>query len=132
METLRVTVIEALDSVTWYNGLAETVFGWRSFMPDGHSISCPNNYGLKEPCDWAQQQLQVIWMIAVEMFGSCGTSPRYGWIEDVDGFRQFCLDITALWRGSEEYTGPKEFFVGDEYIWENFIEHKGETHENQT
>ena len=63
-------------------------------------------------------------MIAVEMFGSCGTSPRYGWIEDIDGFRQFCLDITETWRGSEEYTGPKEFFAGDEYVWDCIIKPK--------
>ena len=119
--------IEALDSVTWYNGLAETVFEWRLLEPDRHVIKCPTRYGLKEPCEWAEQQLQVIWMIAVEMFGSCGTSPRYGWIEDIDKFRQFCLDITALWRGSEEYTVPKELFCGDDYIWEYIIKNKEAT-----
>ena len=64
----RCSEIEALDSVTWYNGLAETVFEWRLLEPDRYTIGCPTRYGLKEPCEWAELQLQVIWMIAVEMF----------------------------------------------------------------
>lgn len=118
MSEPRSDVIEALDSVTWYNGLAAIVFSWRDLKPDPSSIACPHNYGMDEVCDWAFNQLQVIWMIAVEMFGSCGTSPRYGWIEDVEGFRRFCLGITETWRSSEEYTGPKEFFAGDENLWD--------------
>lgn len=118
MSEPRVSMTEALDSVTWYNNLAPIVFSWRDLKPEPNSIPRPLNYGLGVVCEWAHDQLQVIWMIAVEMFGSCGTSPRYGWIEDVEGFRQFCLDITTTWRSSEDYTGPKEFFAGDEELWD--------------
>jgi hypothetical protein len=41
-------------------------------------------------------------MIAVELFGDCGTSPRYGWIVDVDGFKKWVLDITKTYRDYEE------------------------------
>ena len=105
----------ALDSVTWYNGLASVVFSWLELQSNGYSIGCPHNYGAPE--GWPKEdiaQLQVIWMIAVELFGSCGTSPRFGWIEDIDGFRKWILDITEIWRSSEEYDGPEEY----RYSWE--------------
>ena len=34
----------------------------------------------------------VIWQMLVEMFGSCGTSPRTGWIEE----RQECADFLQM------------------------------------
>ena len=96
--------IEALDSVTWYNGLAETVLTWLNLepvVPDSH-ITPMLNYGLSDDEDTdAYYQLQVLWMIAVELFGDCGTSPRYGWIEDIDGFNKWVLDITQTYRESK-------------------------------
>ena len=104
-------VRRALDSITWYNGLAPVIFSWiRLEKENGYSIRCPNNYGASD--DWSKSaisQLQVFWMCAVEMFGECGTSPRFGWITDVAGFRKWILDITENWRGSEEYDGSEEY-----------------------
>ena len=101
----------ALDSITWYNGLAPVVFSWIWLKKkNGYCVSCPNRYGA--PDDWAESyisQLQVFWMYAVETFGECGTSPRFGWITDVTGFRKWILDITETWRGSEEYDGPEKY-----------------------
>lgn len=101
----------ALDSITWYNGLAPVVFSWIWLKKkNGYCVSCPNRYGA--PDDWAESyisQLQVFWMYAVETFGECGTSPRFGWITDVAGFRKWILDITETWRGSEEYDGPEKY-----------------------
>lgn len=91
------TLIDALDSVTWYNGLCEEIERWASLPKNKQYNSIP----VPEIC-WHQEQLQVIWMIAVNLFGNYGTSPRGGWIEDVDGFRQFCLDITKTWREEKE------------------------------
>jgi len=104
-------VMCALDSITWYNGLAPVVFSWLWLEKgNGYSISCPNNYGAPKDCSESDiSQLQVFWMCAVEMFGDCGTSPRYGWITDVTGFRKWILSITEIWRGSEEYDGPEEY-----------------------
>ena len=105
-------LLDALDSVTWYNGLAPIVFSWRDTIvlnpKTDSSYNAPKNYGSDE-IDWGYHQLQVLWMIAVWLFGDYGTSPRFGWIDDVDGFRKWCLDITRTWRGSEEYDGPEEY-----------------------
>ena len=98
--------LDALDSVTWYNDLAETVLKWRDLEPKDSIIAVPDDYGIN-PC-WNsaedRPQLQVLWMIAVSLFGNYGTSPRYGWIEDIDGFRRWVLDITTTWREREEHT----------------------------
>ncbi len=100
----------ALDSITWYNGLAPVVFSWIELKNNGYAISCPNNYGAPEDCSESDvAQLQLLWMCAVEMFGDCGTSPRFGWITDLAGFRKWILDITKIWRSSEEYKGPEEY-----------------------
>lgn len=94
--------IEALDSVTWYNGLAEEIvlwkepgyfdefndhlsWNWEKFM----SFSLEDRY-----------QLEVIWMICVDLFGDYGTSPRSGWIEQKEAFYKFVDDITQTYRGS--------------------------------
>lgn len=83
-------LIDALDSVTWYNGLAATIRGWAELEPDKKTgyILCPE-------CCWEEEQLQVFWMIAVCLYGDYGTSPRSGWIEDVEGFRDFCRKVTS-------------------------------------
>lgn len=111
----------ALDSVTWYNGLAEHVLRWkqealaiisenedRSFMVDA------TTYGAEEPSDREYYQLQVLWIIAVDKFGDYGTSPRVGWIENISLFVLWCDEITQTYTydiGSIEYinkTGGKE------------------------
>ena len=99
-------LIEALDSVTWYNGLAEHIVEWKE---DGYF----KNSGDSLFWDWdkfdrlsaeAQNQLQIIWMICVELFGECGTSPRTGWIlaENKESFFQFIDDITKTYRDDIE------------------------------
>lgn len=93
-------LIYALDSVASYNGLAETLLAWKNLPPDGPSIPCPLRWW--ETDDWYGAQLQVLWMICVEMFGDYGTSPRFGWINDVDGFRDFIDQITRTYRETEE------------------------------
>lgn len=98
------TLIDALDSVTWYNGLAATIRGWTELEPSKQTgcILCPE-------CCWKDEQLQVFWMIAVFMFGNYGTSPRSGWIEDVEGFREFCRIVTfTLGEELEQLEGGGE------------------------
>ena len=108
----------ALDSVTWYNGLAATVLKWKDLKSDNdYSIACPDNYCLDPPkmvngiytyppseYYMDKAQLQVLWMMAVEMFGDCGTSPRFGWIElkNIDAFHKWIDDITQVYRDSDE------------------------------
>ena len=41
-------------------------------------------------------EYNVIWIMLVEMFGSCGTSPRTGWIENRDGCANFLELIVEI------------------------------------
>ena len=97
--------IIALNRLTWYNGLAETVYSWQKLKPHGSDVDVllpPENYGCptKDPGDIAQ--LQVVWMIAVSLFGNWGTSPRYAWIENKEDFYKWCKKITSLWQEDKE------------------------------
>lgn len=99
---MKSKLIDALDSVTWYNGLAEIILEWKKegyLKEDEHLITRDwdneEKYGTE-----ADAQIQVIWMMCVEMFGDCGTSPRFGWIytENKKQFHKFIDDITQTWR----------------------------------
>lgn len=92
-------LLDALDSVTWYNGLAEDVYAWKSLPVVHGTILCPAGVF---PDDCRSSQLEVIWMICVELFGDYGISPRSGWIKDVKGFRDFIDRITTTEREDEE------------------------------
>lgn len=102
-------IIDALDSVTWYNCLAEYVFKWTFLEPESNNHILPPSDKYGGEVMENEYQLQVLWMIAVNLFGDYGTSPRYAWIENVDGFRNWCLAITRTWRSSDEYTGPERY-----------------------
>lgn len=93
----------ALDAITWYNELASIVLTWAALPTDKYGyIQPPDNYGLETYTPDDHFQLQIIWMLAVGLFGDFGTSPRYGWIVDTAGFRHWCRKIT------ETYTDPGE------------------------
>ncbi len=85
-------LLDALDAITSYNGLGEEILSWveLSKTPYGQIVT-------PKRC-WSDDQLQVIWMLAVLLFGNYGTSPRGGWIEDVEGFIEFCKRITRLYQ----------------------------------
>ena len=112
----RMTVenmVSALDNVTWYNGLAEYVAKWKTDCPKvGNTLISDETYCCGEMDCTIFDQLQVIWMICVELFGNCGTSPRRGWIEDIDGFNWFIDSITRLWREEEEERGRQQVQPG--------------------
>ena len=99
-------LLDALDSVTWYNGLAEIIVEWKK-------NDYFKNFDYAFSWDWnkfegydkeTQSQLEVIWIICVELFGECGTSPRSGWIlkENREKFNKFIDDITATYRESKQ------------------------------
>ena len=96
------SLIDALDSVTWYNGLAEFILKWKDekyLKHDDYIISWDwDKYDAIETK--AREQLQVLWMICVELFGDCGTSPRTGWIYEKNKgkFYKFIDDITKTYR----------------------------------
>ena len=90
-------IMDALDSVTFYNGLAEDIHKWKELPIEDGLIKCP----LGVPQTDEENQLQVIWMILVCIFGNYGTSPRFGWIEGdfKEQFDAFIDDITFTRRG---------------------------------
>lgn len=97
----------AIESVLWYNELWPIVQKWKYLPVDHGQIDPPFAYGCPAPEKNAQTyfQLQVIWMIAVELFGDCGVTLKSGWITDVDGFRRWITDLTyesALFASERE------------------------------
>lgn len=85
-------IIDALDSVVWYNGMGDDISEWKALPPGEYGyINRPDNSRDNE-------QMEVLWMICVCLFGDYGTSPRTGWIEDVEGFRKFVDAITKTHR----------------------------------
>ena len=91
---MNYTIEQALHSVFWYEGLLETdveneVYTknstiWKIIDGLRQAAVLDTFYTfemLPEDFDW-QHRHTVIWQILVEMFGSCGTSPRTGWIEE--------------------------------------------------
>lgn len=96
-------LVDGLDSVTWYNGLAEYVYRWTKPGYLAHKYEMESDLPER-----VRYQLEVIWMICATMFGDYGTSPRSGWIEDLEGFNKFCNDIIKTWLESEEGAQEKE------------------------
>lgn len=83
------TLIEVLKSVVWYNGLE--VDKWLEMKPNEYGSITFDEKMLGDGEEY--YQLQVIWMICVELFGEYGSSPRCGWIDNVDGFYEFIKSI---------------------------------------
>ena len=97
------SLIDSLDSVTWYNGLAEYILEWKKgkHLEILHGTSIHWSYDDQQKLDSASfNQLQVIWMICVNLFGEYGTSPRSGWIEieNIEAFHDFLDRITETYR----------------------------------
>ena len=113
----NLSLLHALHSWFWYNGLLDQVDDeWVDFEKDGSCFTRPKydencliirlinalrddddthlslhsleeNYGIDMSSP--NEELNVLWMLLVEMFGDCGTSPRSGWIEK----RSECADF---------------------------------------
>ena len=89
-------LLDALDRVAWYNGLAEQILEWKELPVEQTFTGERQIKHLYRSLDG--EQLEVIWMIAVSMFGDYGTSPRTGWITEVGGFFAFIDRITKTYR----------------------------------
>lgn len=93
-------ILSAIETVVWYNGLGEFIYPWKDMKPDYTGYIKPD-YRDKGYDEETVAQLEVIWMIAVMLYGEYGTSPRSGWIENVDGFNKFIDTITETYRQNE-------------------------------
>ena len=94
-------ILSAIESVVWYNGLGEFIYPWKDKKPNDYSGYITPDYYDKGYDEGLVTQLEVIWMIAVMLYGNYGTSPRSGWIEDIDGFKKFIDTITESYRQEE-------------------------------
>lgn len=97
-------LIEALDLVAHYNGIAELIYEWRNIEPENGGLLPIYAEQSRKYSGQPYDQLQIFWMICVILFGDYGTSPRSGWIDkhNVRHFREFIERITQTWRGAEE------------------------------
>lgn len=115
MELLTEKMIDALHAIFWYEGLLNEVY---DSNPTEYADNCWLLKFIKDlrendktkyedwyttddlesmqvfddiQLDWEERHC-VIWQMLVEMFGSCGTSPRTGWIEK----RKECADFLEM------------------------------------
>ena len=128
MKDYNKELIYALHSVFWYDGLLEQEGDeWVDFKKEGSNVSLSrpkyekhcviNNliwelrnkvtqyehYSISDAEELCRDfvapgEFNVIWMMLVEMFGSCGTSPRTGWIER----REECAEFLETVVQAEE------------------------------
>ena len=102
MSKIQCEFHEAFFTCAWYNGYEERIRGILEYLKekqkeqeDREFKQAPFPSGLNNDCDNLER---VLWSALTEMFGNCGTSPRYGWIEDIDEAIEFL-------EANEEYWG---------------------------
>ena len=105
-------IASIFNSIANYNGLQGAIKKWIEHgdkEAKSGVISCPLEmvYPIKKESAsktfekaYNFGQLQIIWMAAVLMYGSYGTSPRFGWIEDWEKCKRFFYQI-SFDRGEE-------------------------------
>ena len=116
MENIKEKMLDALKSVFWYEGLlteddsgnystncwlvkfiddlernANTKYQNMYTVDDLESFNKNNDFD-EDEFDQRERH-SVIWQMLVEMFGDCGTSPRFGWIEKRKECAEFLREI---------------------------------------
>lgn len=113
IQDYNIKLLDALHSWFWYNGLLEKnsdeLMGFENISRPKYDENCLilklisilreteddilTLSSLKEKYNIdmssIDKELNVLWILLVEMFGNCGTSPRTGWIEK----RKECADF---------------------------------------
>lgn len=89
-------ILYALDSAAGYNGLSRYIQEWKNIPENPYGSYWPIYSEQAGGNSTIHDQLQIFWMIAVELFGECGTSPRSGWIEkeNLESFHEWIDEIT--------------------------------------
>ena len=116
MENIKEKMLDALRSVFWYEGLlteddsgnystncwivkfiddleknANTKYQNMYTVEDLEAFNKNNDFDEDEFDQRGRHA--VIWQMLVEMFGDCGTSPRFGWIEKRKECAEFLKEI---------------------------------------
>ena len=116
MENIKEKMLDALRSIFWYEGLlteddsgnystncwlvkfiddlernANTKYRYTYTVDDLEAFNKNNNFN-EDEFDQRERHT-VIWQMLVEMFGDCGTSPRFGWIEKRKECAEFLIEI---------------------------------------
>ena len=116
MQNIKEKMLDALKSVFWYEGLlteddsgnystncwlvkfiddlernASTKYQNMYTVDDLESFNKNNDFD-EDEFDQRERH-SVIWQMLVEMFGDCGTSPRFGWIEKRKECAEFLREI---------------------------------------
>lgn len=113
IQDYNIKLLDALHSWFWYNGLLEKnsdeLIGFENIPVAKYDKNClilklisilreteddiltlsslEEKYNINMSS--TDKELNVLWILLVEMFGNCGTSPRTGWIEK----RKECADF---------------------------------------
>lgn len=95
---------DSIHIVAWYNGLSEYVHNWRIELEKYIENNIYHNQYNCWHRDELDPQLEVLWIIACNQYGTWGTSPRTGWIESAhyNTFREWC-DAVSYGDPDEEY-----------------------------
>ena len=116
MENIKEKMLDALRSVFWYEGLLtednsgnySTTCWLVKFIDDleeNTNTKYQNMYTVEDleafnkNNDFDEDEFDqrerhtVIWQMLVEMFGDCGTSPRFGWIEKRKECAEFLREV---------------------------------------
>lgn len=123
IQDYNIKLLDALNSWFWYNGLLEEnsdeLIGFENISRPKYDENCLilklisilreteddiltlSSLEEKYNIDMSStdKELNVLWILLVEMFGSCGTSPRTGWIEkrkDCADFLETIVEIEEL------------------------------------
>ena len=86
-------LMDALRDAADYNGIDEIFKEWLKLEPNENKIITGTHYGHPDLSEREKGEVQIFWMLCVLMFGDYGVSPRYGWIEDIEGFREFLKSL---------------------------------------
>lgn len=123
IQDYNIKLLDALHSWFWYNGLLEKnsdeLIGFENISKPKYDENClilklisilreteddiltlsslEEKYNID--MSTTDKELNVLWILLVEMFGNCGTSPRTGWIEkrkDCADFLETIVEIEEL------------------------------------
>ena len=123
IQDYNIKLLDALHSWFWYNGLLEKnsdeLIGFENISRPKYDENClilklisilreteddiltlsslEEKYNID--MSTTDKELNVLWILLVEMFGDCGTSPRTGWIEkrkDCADFLETIVEIEEL------------------------------------